>query len=117
MNVLPGFIPTDGTIAHDRRIAESRDAGLEETQRDLATSLNGLLGKPGPEEAAELIVFLASGRGRRLTGARYRVDGGILPMVWRAPSSLGGEEVEPEADQEQEDARPPQAVIRLRLVQ
>jgi NAD(P)-dependent dehydrogenase (short-subunit alcohol dehydrogenase family) len=41
-----------------------------------------LLAEPGtPEDAAELIVFLASQRGRWLTGAQYRVDGGILPMV------------------------------------
>jgi NAD(P)-dependent dehydrogenase (short-subunit alcohol dehydrogenase family) len=38
--------------------------------------------RPGtPEDAAELIVFLASDRARWLTGARYRVDGGILDEV------------------------------------
>lgn len=82
VNVLPGFIPTGGAIAHHRKIAESRGVSLEEAQRDLAASLNVLLAEPGtPEDAAELIVFLASQRGRWLTGAQYRVDGGILPMV------------------------------------
>jgi NAD(P)-dependent dehydrogenase (short-subunit alcohol dehydrogenase family) len=80
--VLPGFIPTPGAIAHHRRIAESRGVSLEQAQRDLATSLNVPMSRPGtPEDAAELIVFLASERARWLTGAQYRVDGGIVPVV------------------------------------
>jgi NAD(P)-dependent dehydrogenase (short-subunit alcohol dehydrogenase family) len=80
--VLPGFIPTPGAVAHHQRIADSRGVSLEQAQRDLATSLNVPMGRPGtPEDAAELIVFLASQRARWLTGAQYRVDGGILPVV------------------------------------
>lgn len=82
VNVLPGFIPTPGAIAHHRKIAESRGVSLEQAQRDLATSLNVPMARPGsPEDAAELVVFLASDRARWLTGAQYRVDGGILPVV------------------------------------
>jgi NAD(P)-dependent dehydrogenase (short-subunit alcohol dehydrogenase family) len=80
--VLPGFIPTPGAVAHHQRIADSRGVSLDQAQRDLAASLNVPMGRPGtPEDAAELIVFLASRRARWLTGAQYRVDGGILPVV------------------------------------
>jgi NAD(P)-dependent dehydrogenase (short-subunit alcohol dehydrogenase family) len=80
--VLPGFIPTPGAIAHHQKIADDRGISLDEAQRQLAASLNVPMGRPGtPEDAAELIVFLASRRARWLTGAEYRVDGGILPVV------------------------------------
>ncbi|MEV0401013.1 oxidoreductase [Actinoallomurus sp. NPDC050550] len=80
--VLPGFIPTPGAIAQHRKYAENRGVTLEQVQRDLATSLNVPMAKPGrPEDAAELVTFLASSRARWLTGAQYRVDGGIIPVV------------------------------------
>ncbi|MBB4682710.1 oxidoreductase [Amycolatopsis jiangsuensis] len=80
--VLPGFIPTPGALAHHREMAESRGVSLEELHRELAATLNVPMGRPGtPEDAAELIVFLASGRAGWLTGAQFRVDGGIIPTV------------------------------------
>ncbi len=55
---------------------------LEQFQKDLAAQLNVPMRRPGtPEDAAELIVFLASERAKWLTGAEFRVDGGILPTI------------------------------------
>jgi NAD(P)-dependent dehydrogenase (short-subunit alcohol dehydrogenase family) len=80
--VLPGFVATPGAVVQHRRMADQHGITLEEMQRKLATDLRVPMGRPGtPEDAAELIVFLASDRARWLTGAQYRVDGGILAEV------------------------------------
>jgi len=80
--VLPGFIATPGAIAHHQEIADNAGVTLEQAQRDLAATLNVPMNRPGtPEDAAELIAFLVSDRAQWLTGAQYRVDGGILAQV------------------------------------
>lgn len=82
VNVLPGFVATPGALIYHQSIADQRGVTLQQAQADLADSLNVPMRRPGTgEEAADLVVFLASTRAAWLTGAQYRVDGGLLTDI------------------------------------
>ncbi|HEX4034944.1 MAG TPA: SDR family oxidoreductase [Solirubrobacteraceae bacterium] len=56
-----------------------REAAIERFVRDVRGMPLGRLG--APEDVAAMIVFLASDRARQVTGADYRVDGGMVSTV------------------------------------
>lgn len=73
--VAPGWVATDRTIQLHRDRAEREGRRFEDVQADVLREIPmGRLGKP--EEVADVITFLASGRAAFVTGTVLEVDGG-----------------------------------------
>jgi hypothetical protein len=75
---MPGVIETDAVEASLRQAAERTGRDLDIIRKEFHQRLAAPLGRRGqPEEAAELIAFLASPRASYLTGIAISIDGGI----------------------------------------
>lgn len=81
--IAPGFTATEAAERLMARMAESEGTDREGALRLLMDSLGGIpLNRPAqPEEIAELVAFLVSGRAAYIHGVEYAIDGGTLPTI------------------------------------
>ena len=81
--VSPGWIYTSSADALVKRLAASSGGTEEAARQGIVDALGGIpIGRPArPEEVAELIAFLASGKAAVIHGAEFTIDGGTVPTV------------------------------------
>ncbi|MFD1481313.1 SDR family oxidoreductase [Paracoccus nototheniae] len=83
VRVAPGWIETEASVRLAERVAADAGTDLEGGRRIIMDSLGGIpIGRPSkPEEIANLIAFLASGRASSITGTEVVIDGGTVPTA------------------------------------
>ncbi|WP_430512812.1 SDR family oxidoreductase [Pannonibacter phragmitetus] len=83
VRVSPGWIENEASVHLAQRLAREAGTDLEGGKKIIMDALGGIpLGRPSkPEEVANLIAFLASGRAASITGSEHIIDGGTVPTV------------------------------------
>jgi 3-oxoacyl-[acyl-carrier protein] reductase len=78
--VVPGRIHTDRVDELDAAAAKRQSVDVEAVRKaSMATIPAGRYGKP--QEMADMVAFLASERASYVTGAKIRVDGGMIRSI------------------------------------
>lgn len=78
--ILPGRIATDRIRFLDQKKAEREGRSVEDVSRESTESIP--VGRYGePQEYADTVAFLASGRASYITGSVIRVDGGLISSI------------------------------------
>lgn len=82
-SIAPGWIYTTAAQGMVERLAAAAGTDEETARQGILDSLGGIpIGRPAqPEEIAELVAFLASGRAASIHGAEYVIDGGTIPTL------------------------------------
>ncbi|MBO3273433.1 SDR family oxidoreductase [Hymenobacter defluvii] len=83
LTVSPGFVQTEAAERLVERLAAQAGSDYATALQGLMDSLGGIpMGRPAyPEEVAELVTFLVSGRAAYLSSTEFVIDGGTLPTV------------------------------------
>ncbi len=83
VSVAPGFTETTSATALVERLAATAGSSTDAARQGLMDALGGIpLGRPAwPEEVADLVFFMVSGRAASITGSEYVIDGGTLPTI------------------------------------
>lgn len=83
VQVAPGWIETEASIAFIERIADNAKTDYAGGKKIIMDSLGGIpLGRPAtPLEVVNLIAFVSSSRAASITGTEFVIDGGTIPTV------------------------------------
>lgn len=82
-SVSPGWIMTESSVDFLQRLQAAQGGTLEQARQSVLDALGGIsIGRAAePEEVADLIAYLASGRAAAIHGAEFIIDGGTVRTV------------------------------------
>lgn len=82
-SVAPGWIMTSAAEEMVERIAHSNNVGNADARQQIMDALGGIpIGRPAqPDEVADLVMYLASGRAGAIHGAEFVIDGGTVATL------------------------------------